>query len=47
MEQASRRHPLLAVLHWLVAAPIVGALLIGRFWLGRMSNANPHNIAVL
>lgn len=43
----TRYHPLLVLLHWLLAILIVGALVIGFVWLGEMSNADPHKIGVL
>jgi cytochrome b561 len=47
MRQVSRYHPLLAVLHWLVALLIIAMLAIGFFALAIMPNDDPHKIDVL
>jgi cytochrome b561 len=43
----SRFHPLLVILHWLVAVLIVVMLCIGFFKLAAMSNADPEKIDIL
>lgn len=47
MKLASRYHPLLVTLHWLLAALILAALAVGFFVLAAMPNADPAKIAVL
>ena len=47
MTPASRYHPLLVALHWLLAALILAALAVGFFGLAAMPNADPAKIAVL
>jgi cytochrome b561 len=47
MTPASRYHPLLVVLHWLLAVLILAALVVGFFGLAAMPNADPAKIAVL
>lgn len=44
---ATRYHPALAALHWLLALLITGLLCLGYFVLAPMSNANPAKIHVL
>jgi cytochrome b561 len=41
MKPASRYHPLLVALHWLLAALILAALAVGFFGLAAMPNADP------
>ena len=47
MTPASRYHPLLVVLHWLLAILILAARAVGFFGLAAMPNADPAKIAVL
>jgi cytochrome b561 len=47
MKTASRYHPLLVALHWLLAVLILAALAVGFLGLTSMSNADPAKIAVL
>ena len=47
MQQVSRYHPLLVMLHWLLAVLIIAALAVGFFVLAAMPNADPQKIAVL
>lgn len=47
MTPASRYHPLLVALHWLLAVLILAALAVGFFVLAAMPNAQPAKIAVL
>jgi hypothetical protein len=47
MKPASRYHPLLVALHWLLAALILAALAVGFFGLAAMPNADPQKIAGL
>jgi len=47
MKPASRYHPLLVALHWLLAALILTALAVGFLGLAAMDNADPRKIAVL
>jgi cytochrome b561 len=47
MTPASRYHPLLIALHWLLAVLILAALAVGFFGLAAMPNADPAKIAVL
>jgi cytochrome b561 len=47
MTPASRYHPLLVALHWLLAILILAARAVGFFGLAAMSNADPAKIAVL
>jgi hypothetical protein len=43
----SRYHPLLVLLHWLLAALIVAMLGIGFYLAVAMSNADPQKIGIL
>ena len=47
MKQASRYHPLLVTLHWVLAVLIIAALAIGFFVLAAMPNVDPQKIGVL
>lgn len=47
MKQVTRYHPLLVTLHWLLAALIIGALIVGFFWLAAMPNSEPQKLGVL
>jgi cytochrome b561 len=47
MRTSSRYHPLLVVLHWLLAVLIVGALGLGYFFLAPMLASDPRKIVVL
>ena len=47
MPQATRYHPLLVTLHWLLALLIIAMLLIGFFVLEPMPNAQPQKIDIL
>jgi len=47
MKTASHYHPLLVILHWLLAVLILAALAVGFFGLAAMENADPEKIAVL
>jgi cytochrome b561 len=47
MKLASRYHPLLVALHWLLAVLILAALAVGFCVLATMPNAQPAKIAVL
>jgi cytochrome b561 len=47
MTPASRYHPLLVVLHWLLAVLILATLAVGFFGLAAMPNADAAKIAVL
>ena len=47
MKLASRYHPLLVALHWLLAVLILAALAVGFLVLAAMPNAQPAKIAVL
>lgn len=47
MKTASRYHPLLVALHWLLAVLILAALAVGFLALANMPNADPAKIAVL
>jgi cytochrome b561 len=47
MAPATRYHPLLVILHWLVAGLILAALLLGYFVLAAMPNADPAKIKLL
>jgi len=47
MKTASRYHPLLVTLHWLLAALILAALAVGFFLLASMDNSEPRKIVVL
>ena len=44
---ASRHHPVLVALHWLVAAMILGLLGIGYFVLASMPNTDPRKLDIL
>ncbi len=44
---ATRYHPLVVALHWLLAAMILGALFMGSTRLATMPNADPHKLAAL
>ncbi|MFT5363810.1 MAG: cytochrome b561, partial [Dinoroseobacter sp.] len=43
----TRYHPLLVVLHWLLAAMIIGGLIIGGQILAKMPNVDPGKIFAL
>lgn len=47
MAAVLRYHPVLVVLHWLLALLLIGTLLAGFFLVGVMPNTNPHKIGVL
>src|SRR5579883_1310197 len=47
MNQVSRYHPLLVLLHWLLAFLIIGALYFGSVVLAHTSNASPAKIEML
>ena len=47
MRSASRYHPVLVTLHWLLAVLIVAALVVGFAILASMDNAEPRKIVVL
>jgi cytochrome b561 len=47
MKQVARYHPLLVVLHWLLAFLIIAALFAGFFLLAAMPNSDPQKIRVL
>jgi cytochrome b561 len=47
MKLASRYHPLLVTLHWLLAVLILVALAVGFLGLAAMDNTDPRKIAVL
>ena len=47
MKLASRYHPLLVTLHWLLAVLILLALAVGFLGLAAMENADPAKITVL
>jgi cytochrome b561 len=44
---ASRYHPVLVALHWLLAVLIVGLLCVGFIWLAAMPNSDPQKIGIL
>jgi cytochrome b561 len=44
---ASRYHPLLVTLHWLLALLVLAMLGIGFSALARMPNADPQKTAIL
>ena len=44
MREVDRYHPAFAILHWLLAIMIVGALLFGFFVLAPMPNSSPEKI---
>lgn len=44
---ASRYHPALVALHWLIALMIVGLLCVGFLVLGDMPNIDPNKLAIL
>ena len=47
MKLASRYHPLLVTLHWLLAVLILLALAVGFLGLAAMENADPRKVTVL
>jgi cytochrome b561 len=47
MKQVTRYHPLLVILHWLLAILILAALAIGYFLLPGRPNSDPQKIAIL
>lgn len=47
MELATRYHPLLVTMHWLLALLIFAALIIGFVWLSAIPNTDPQKIRVL
>jgi cytochrome b561 len=44
---ASRYHPALVALHWLLALLIIGLLCVGFLVLSNMPNSDPHKTAIL
>jgi cytochrome b561 len=47
MQQVSRYHPALVVLHWLLALMIIGLLLAGFFVMNPMPNTDPKKLDIL
>jgi cytochrome b561 len=47
MPEVSRYHPLLVVLHWLLAVLIIAALALGALVMAKMGNSNPMKIEAL
>jgi cytochrome b561 len=47
MTRASRYHPLLVILHWLLALLIIALLIVGYFWLAATPNTDLHKLDVL
>jgi cytochrome b561 len=47
MRQTSCYHPVLVVLHWVLALLIVGALALGFFGLAATPNTDPRKVAIL
>ena len=47
MQRVIRYHPILVVLHWLLAALIIAALCIGFLYLAATPNSDPGKIPVL
>ena len=47
MQHASRYHPLLVTLHWLLAILILAALIVGFFLLAAMPDTDPQKIGIL
>jgi cytochrome b561 len=47
MTSVTRYHPLLVILHWLIALAILAMLLVGYFVLAPMSNADPAKLDIL
>lgn len=47
MKKVSRYHPVLVVLHWLLALLIIAMLVMGFFVLATTPNTDPHKIDVL
>jgi cytochrome b561 len=45
--EVSRYHPLLVVLHWLLAALIIAALALGALVMAKMTNSDPMKIEAL
>jgi cytochrome b561 len=47
MKQVSRYHPLLATLHWVLAALIIAELILGFFGLAARPNSDPRIVGIL
>ncbi len=47
MKSASRYHPFLVTLHWLLALLVVAALMVGFFLLASRPNDDPQKISIL
>jgi cytochrome b561 len=47
MRQVSRYHPVLVMLHWLLAVLIVGAVALGFFGLAATPNTDPRKVVIL
>lgn len=47
VKRVSRYHPLLATLHWVLAALIIGEWALGFFGLAARSNSDPRQISIL
>ena len=47
MQQVSRYHPALVVLHWLLAVMILGLLFAGFFVVDKMPNSDPKKLDIL
>ena len=47
MKTVSRYHPLLVILHWLVALLLIGMLALGFFWLRTMPSTDPRKLDIL
>ena len=47
MKSVSRYHPLLVMLHWVLAFLIIGALIVGYFGLAATPNSAPQKVGIL
>ena len=47
MKSVSRYHPLLVMLHWVLAFLIIGALIVGYFGLATTPNSAPQKVGIL
>jgi cytochrome b561 len=47
MKPVTRYHPVIALLHWVLAVLIIGALILGYFRIAPMANADPQKIGLL
>jgi cytochrome b561 len=47
MKPVTRYHPVITLLHWVLAALIIGSLILGYFGIAPMANTDPQKIGLL